>query len=62
MSEKIKVTLVKSVIGSNQNQRRVVETLGLRKLNSSVVHNDTPNIRGMVHKINHLVMVEKIDA
>lgn len=62
MSDKIKITLVKSVIGANQNQKRVAEALGLRKINSFVVQNDTPNIRGMVDKISHLIMVEKIDA
>lgn len=62
MSEKIKVTLIKSVIGSNDRQRSVVKTLGLGKLNSSAVHNDTPNIRGMVNKVSHLVKVEKVEA
>lgn len=62
MSNKIKITLVKSVIGANQNQKRVAEALGLKKINNFVVHNDTPNIRGMVDKVNHLITVDKIDA
>ena len=62
MSDKIKVTLVRSLIGRPEKQRRVVKSLGLRKLNSSVIHDDTDSIRGMVRAINHLVNVEKVEA
>ncbi len=58
----IKITLVKSVIGSPERQRRVVKALGLKKTNSSVIQEDTPVIRGMVAKVHHLVSVEEIDA
>lgn len=58
--EKIKVTLVKSVIGANKTQKRTVQALGLRKVNSSIEHNATPQILGMVQKVHHLVSVEKI--
>lgn len=57
---KLKVTLVKSVIGSSETQRATVKTLGLNKLNSSSEHNDTPQIRGMIRKIEHLVKVEEV--
>lgn len=57
---KIKVTLVKSPIGYSENQRRILKTLGLRKLGSSVVHDDTPNIQGMIRKCAHLVAVENV--
>lgn len=57
---KLKVTLVKSIIGSSETQRATVATLGLRKLNSSSELNDTPQIRGMVRKVEHLVKVEEV--
>ena len=55
---KIKVTLVKSVIGTKQDHRATVRGLGLRKLNSSAVLEDTPAVRGMIHKFQYLVKVE----
>ncbi|WP_319478121.1 50S ribosomal protein L30 [Marispirochaeta aestuarii] len=57
---KLRIKLVNSVIGRPQNQRRVVEALGLKKLNSMVDHDDVPSIRGMVRKVSHLVQVEEI--
>jgi large subunit ribosomal protein L30 len=56
---KLKITLVRSLIGKPENQRVTVRTLGLRKLNSSVVQEDNPQIRGMVNKVSHLVKVEQ---
>jgi large subunit ribosomal protein L30 len=61
-SKTIKVTLVKSAIGYSKNQKRIVQTLGLRKLGQTVEHPDTPVIRGMVNKVPHLVRVEEISA
>ncbi len=58
--EKIKVTLVRSKIGSSKRQKRTIQALGLRKISSSAEHNATPQILGMVKKVNHLVKVEKI--
>ncbi|WP_418791437.1 50S ribosomal protein L30 [Phosphitispora sp. TUW77] len=58
---KLKVTLVKSVIGSSESQRATVKTLGLKKINSSTEHNDTPQIRGMLRKVEHLVKVEETE-
>lgn len=55
---KIKVTLVKSTIGCKKDQIATVKALGLRKIRSVVEHNDTPQIRGMVNKVSHLVKVE----
>ena len=55
---KIKVTLVKSVIGTKQDHRATVRGLGLRKLNGSAVLEDTPAGRGMIHKVQYLVKVE----
>ena len=58
MSGNIKITLVKSTIGHPEKHRKVVEGLGLTKLNRSVIRKDTPQIRGMVGKVSHLVSVE----
>ena len=57
---KIKVTLVKSTIACIPNQIKVVEALGLKKIGSSRIHDETPCIMGMIKKVNHLVKVEKI--
>ncbi|HEU4965575.1 MAG TPA: 50S ribosomal protein L30 [Bacilli bacterium] len=59
---KLEVTLKKSPIGRPEDQRVTVRTLGLRKLNQTVVHNDTPQIRGMVNKVSHLVEVKELEA
>ncbi|GAB1367553.1 MAG: 50S ribosomal protein L30 [Azonexaceae bacterium] len=56
--KKIKVTLVKSVIGTKQDHRATVRGLGLRKLNSSAELLDTPAVRGMIQKVQYLVKVE----
>jgi large subunit ribosomal protein L30 len=56
--KKIKVTLVKSVIGTKQDHRATVRGLGLRKLNSSAELPDTPAVRGMIHKVAYLVKCE----
>ncbi|WP_066640458.1 50S ribosomal protein L30 [Desulfolucanica intricata] len=57
---KLKITLVRSCIGRPQKQRDTVKALGLRKVNSSVIKEDTPIVRGMVNKISHLLKVEDI--
>jgi large subunit ribosomal protein L30 len=54
----IKVTLVKSVIGRIESHKATVKGLGLRRLNHTVVVEDTPAIRGMINKINYLLKVE----
>lgn len=56
---KIKITLVKSLIGRPEIQRATVRTLGLGKMNSSVVKEDSPTIKGMINKVSHLVKVEE---
>jgi len=57
---KIKITLVKSSIGSTKHQKSILEALGLRKLNSCKEHEATPQIVGMVNKMKHLIKVEEI--
>jgi len=56
---KLKITLVKSLIGRPEKQRATVKALGLGKLNSSVVRDESPVISGMVKKVAHLVKVEE---
>ena len=52
---KLKITLVKSTIGAKKKQIATVEALGLKKIRSVVEHEDTPAIRGMINRVNHLV-------
>jgi large subunit ribosomal protein L30 len=54
----VKVTLMVSPVGFNRNQRTVVLGLGLRRIRHSVELKDTPETRGMIHKVRHLVDVE----
>jgi len=56
---KLKVQQVRSLIGRPYTQIRVMESLGLRKINSVVEHDDTPSIRGMINAVQHLVKVVK---
>ena len=59
---KLKITLIRSLIGYKQDQRATVRALGLGKIGTSVVQEDNPTIRGMVHKVRHLVKVEEVEA
>jgi len=59
MANKLAITLTSSVIGSPEDQRVTVRTLGLRKLNQTVVQDDNPAIRGMINKVAHLVTVKE---
>ena len=60
MAKNIKITQVKSSAHAKQNMKDTLRTLGLRKIGQSVVKQDTPIIRGMVHKVRHLVTVEEV--
>ncbi|AKI97904.1 50S ribosomal protein L30 [Kosmotoga pacifica] len=62
MAKKLKIRLKRSVIGFNYRQRRTVKALGLKKVNSEVIHEDSPQIRGMVKSIKHLLSVEEIEG
>lgn len=57
---KLRITYKKSMIGYSRDQRATLQTLGLHKLNQSVVRPDIPSVRGMVFKVRHLVAVEEI--
>ena len=58
-SAEIKITLVKSPIGYSKRQKGTVKALGLRRMNQTVTHTDSPVIRGMIAKVSHLVKVEE---
>ncbi|MBE8952869.1 MAG: 50S ribosomal protein L30 [Quinella sp. 1Q7] len=58
---KLKITLVRSLIGRPETQRKTVRSLGLRKLNSFSILPDSPTIRGQIHKVEHLVTVEEVE-
>ncbi|MDL2262337.1 50S ribosomal protein L30 [Bacteroidales bacterium OttesenSCG-928-I21] len=57
---KIKVTQIKSKIGSTARQKRTLEALGIKKMNTPVEHDATPQVLGMVEKVRHLVKTEEI--
>jgi large subunit ribosomal protein L30 len=57
---RLKIKLKRSVIGRPEDQKKVVRALGLRKLNQTVEHDDTPQIRGMVNKVGHLLEVTQV--
>ena len=59
MSAEIKITLIRSHIGRPANQRAVLLGLGLNKVNKTVVLKNTPEIRGMVNKVSHMLKVEE---
>ncbi|WP_232663767.1 50S ribosomal protein L30 [Pseudonocardia sp. TRM90224] len=59
---KLKVTQVRSTIGCKQNQRATLLSLGLRKIRQTVERDDTPQIRGMIHTVRHLVTVEEVSS
>lgn len=56
---KLKITLVKSTIGRKPKHREIVKQLGLNKMNSTVVHNDNPSIRGLINIIPYLLEVQE---
>ena len=57
----LKVRQVRSLIGYKQDHKRTVRALGLKRIQDSRVHEDTPQIRGMLHKVRHLVQVEEVE-
>ena len=57
----LKVTQTKSIIGSLESHKRTVRALGLKRIRDSRVHKDTPQIRGMIRKVRHLVEVEEVE-
>lgn len=58
--KKLRITYVHSAIGNSERHKATIRALGLRRLHQSVVHDDTPAVRGMLSKVNHLVQIEEI--
>ncbi len=61
MAKKLVITYRKSAIGYNKTQKGTIRALGLRRLNQTVEHEDTPIIRGMLDKVRHLIDVEEVE-
>jgi large subunit ribosomal protein L30 len=59
---KLKITLVRSTADRIERQKRTARSLGLTRIRKTAVHNDTPQIRGMIATIRHLVVVEEIEG
>ncbi|MFC7341721.1 50S ribosomal protein L30 [Saccharopolyspora griseoalba] len=57
----LKITQVRGLVGTRQNQRDTMRTLGLRKIRQSVTRPDDSNVRGMIKTVSHLVTVEEVD-
>ncbi len=62
MSHKIKIRQVRSAIGRHISQKRTVRALGIHRMHQTVIHEDTPQIRGMITKVRHLLEIEEVDA
>ena len=62
MPAKLKIKYVRSAIGYNVRQKRTIEALGLKRLGDVVEQDDTPVIRGMVNKVQHLLQVEEVNS
>jgi large subunit ribosomal protein L30 len=62
MAMKLVITQRRSAIGRAQNQKATIEALGIKRLYQTVEHTDTPQIRGMIEKVKHLVDVQELEA
>ncbi len=58
---KLRITWTKSAIGYAERQKATIRALGLKRIRHSVEHDDTPSIRGMAHRVRHLVTVEEVE-
>lgn len=59
--KKLKITQIRSIIDRPERQKRTIKALGLGRPNYTVIHNDTPQIRGMIRKVNFLLKIEEIN-
>lgn len=59
--KKLKITQTRSLIGQKSKNKKTIEALGLKRIRHTVIKNDTPQIRGMIKKVIHMVSVEEID-
>ena len=62
MAKKLKITWVRSQIGTKQHHRGTIRALGLHRLHESVIKDDTPPIRGMIHTVAFMVRVEEVEG
>jgi large subunit ribosomal protein L30 len=62
MTKKLKITWAKSTINTKRTHRKTIRALGLKRLHHAVVHEDSPQVRGMIHAVNFLVRVEEVEA
>lgn len=60
MADRLRVTWTKSAIGYAKDQKATIRALGLKRLNHTVEHDDRPALRGMLHKVKHLITVEEV--
>ncbi|NNF28569.1 MAG: 50S ribosomal protein L30 [Gemmatimonadetes bacterium] len=61
MPKKLQITQIRSGVGRQAVQRRTLEALGLKRHQQTVVHDDTPQIRGMIEKVDYLLEVREVD-
>jgi large subunit ribosomal protein L30 len=61
-SKIVRITLVKSPIGYTQRHKATIRALGLRRMHQTVEHEDSPSLRGMLYKVNHLVEVVEVEG
>jgi large subunit ribosomal protein L30 len=59
-AKQLKITLVKSIIGRNEQQKQIIEALGLKKIGQSVLRDDTPATRGIIQKVGFMLNVEEV--
>ena len=62
MATRLRITQRRSAIGRHRRQKQTLEALGIRRLHQSAVHDDTPQIQGMIARVGHLLEVEEITA
>ena len=60
MAGKVKITQIRSAIGRQKRQKLTIRALGIRRMHQTVEHKDTPQIRGMITRVRHLVEVEEV--
>ena len=61
MASKLRIRQIRSTINRNEEQKRAIRALGIRRMHQEVVHEATPNILGMVKKVEHLLAVEEVN-
>jgi large subunit ribosomal protein L30 len=57
----LKITQIRSLIGQKPNHKKTIEALGLKRIRHTVIKNDTPQIRGMINRVIHMVEVEEVE-